>query len=259
MTDTHTHLYMEQFAGEESSVVEQAIAAGVNMMIFPGVDIASNDAMIHLSEKFPDNTRFCIGLHPTELGDDWQQKLDSLEKLLEDKRVVGIGETGIDLHWDDTNLEAQKEAFRRQLRWAADHNLPLVIHCRDGVEATLEVISGFKGELPVMIFHSFTSGIEDVTRIREVCDPYFGINGVVTFKNAQNLRDALPVIGLERIVLETDAPYLAPVPYRGQRNESKHIPLICAKIAETLGVSPEKVEEITDANAYRIFKLNASV
>lgn len=247
---------MEQFAGEESSVVEQAIEAGVKMMVFPGVDIPSNGAMIHLSEKFPEHTRFCIGLHPTELGDNWQQKLDALEPILKDNRVAGIGETGIDLHWDDSNLEAQKEAFGRQLQWAAEHKLPLIIHCRDGVEATLEVISGFKRELPVMIFHSFTSGIEDVNRIREVCDPYFGINGVVTFKNAQNLRDALPVIGLDRMVLETDAPYLAPVPYRGQRNESKYIPLICNKIAETLGVSPEKVEEITDANASKIFKFH---
>ncbi len=253
MTDTHTHLYMEDFDGEKEDAVRRAIDAGVGMMIFPAVSHESNRDMISLAEKFPQNTRFCVGLHPTELGEAWRSDLDCIEMMLNDPRVVAIGETGIDLHWDKSNLKSQQEAFARQLTWAADHNLPLIIHCRDGVEETLEVIGKFNGKLPVMIFHSFTSGISDVRRIREVCDPYFGINGVVTFKNAESLREALPEIGIERIVLETDAPYLSPVPYRGTRNESRHIPIICNKVAEVLGISTEEAEHITDRNAAMIF------
>lgn len=253
MTDTHTHLYMDDFEGEREAAVRRAIDAGVGMMIFPAVSPESNADMIALHEKFPDNTRFCIGLHPTELGENWREDLVMLEGMLDDPRVAGIGETGIDLHWDSSNVADQKEAFARQIEWAARKNLPLIIHCRDGVEETLDVIRNFKGEMPVMIFHSFTSGIEDVRRIREVCDPYFGINGVVTFKNAQAIRDALPEIGIDKIVLETDSPYLSPTPFRGTRNESKHIPLIRNKIAETLGITPAEVEEITDGNAKRIF------
>lgn len=255
MTDTHTHLYMQDYAGEEVATVKRAIDAGVGMMIFPAVSPESNAAMIELAEKFPDNTRFCVGLHPTELGDSWREDLDNLEEMLNDERVVAIGETGIDLHWDASNVKDQKEAFSRQLTWAAKHNLPVIIHCRDGVEETLDVIQNFPEKLPVMIFHSFTSGKEDVRRIREVCDPYFGINGVVTFKNAKELREALPEIGIDRIVLETDAPYLSPTPYRGTRNESCHIPLICSKVAETLDISMEDAEKITDGNARRIFRL----
>lgn len=254
MTDTHTHLYMNDFAGEEEAAVKRAIDAGVGMMIFPAVSPESNASMIELAEKFPDNTRFCVGLHPTELGESWREELDNLEKMLDNPKVAAIGETGIDLHWDASNIGVQKEAFCRQLRWTAEHNLPLIIHCRDGVEETLDVIKNFKGTLPVMIFHSFTSGLQDVRRIREVCDPYFGINGVVTFKNAKELREALPEIGIDRIVLETDAPYLSPTPYRGTRNESMHIPLICSKVAETLKISMKDVERITDENAKQIFQ-----
>ncbi len=253
MTDTHTHLYMAEFEGEREAAVRRAIDAGVMMMIFPAVSPASDAEMIALAGKFPRNTRFCAGIHPTELGDSWRSDLNSVEKLLCDPRVVAIGETGIDLHWDNSNIEIQKEAFARQLAWAVQYNLPLIIHCRDGVEETLEVIGNHNGELPVMIFHSFTSGIEDVRRIREVCDPYFGINGVVTFKNAEALREAIPEIGIDRIVLETDSPYLSPVPYRGTRNESCHIPLICNKVAETLEISMEETERITDRNAAQIF------
>ena len=149
----------------------------------------------------------------------------------------------------------QKEAFARQLEWAQRCDLPVIIHCRDGVEETLDVLKNIKGKLPKLIFHSFTSGPEDVRRIREVCDPWFGINGVVTFKNAKPLREALTLIGLDRIVLETDAPYLAPTPHRGERNDSSLIPLILAQVSETLGIPKEEVEKQTDLNAKAIFDL----
>lgn len=245
---------MEAFAGDEDRAVERAVAAGVTMMVFPGVSPESQDALEELHARHPEHTRIAIGLHPTELGDDWQSKLDDIESSLSKGKYSAIGEVGIDLHWEKENVEDQKLAFARQLAWAQRYGLPLIIHCRDGVEETLDVIRKAEGTLPVMIFHSFTSGPEDVRKIREVCDPYFGINGVVTFKNAAELREALPEIGIDRMVLETDAPYLAPVPYRGSRNESAYIPMIKEKIAETLGLPPAEVERITDDNAKKIFR-----
>lgn len=255
MTDTHTHLYMDAYAGEKEDVVRRAIEAGVTQMIFPGVSPESHNDMMELHRLFPQHTRVALGLHPTELGDDWCRKLDDMEQLLDGDTFCAIGEIGIDLHWNADNVEDQKEAFARQIEWAQRYSLPVIIHCRDGVKETLEVLKKVKGPLPHLIFHSFTSGPDDVKLIREVCDPWFGINGVVTFKNAKPLREALPLIRIDRIVLETDAPYLAPAPYRGQRNESSYIPLILNQVAETLGLSIDEVERITDLNAKKVFGL----
>lgn len=254
MIDTHTHLYMEEFSGEETEIVMKAIASGVDKLIFPGVSMESTPSMVSLYKKFPDNVRICIGIHPTELKSNWREELSELEKYLDLPGIAGVGETGIDLHWDQTNLEIQKEAFSEQIRWASKLDLPLIIHCRDGLDAALEVIEEFSGSLPKMIFHSFTSSIEDVKRIREICDPYFGINGVVTFKNAKLLQNSLFEIGLNRIVLETDSPYLSPSPFRGERNDSSKLPIIAMKVSEILGTSLQEVETITDNNAKKIFK-----
>ena len=254
MTDTHTHLYMDAYEGDQAGAVERAIASGVTMMIFPDVCPESHEAMVRLHRLYPYNTRITLGLHPTEVKEDVDRVLDTMESLLDSGDYVAIGEIGIDLHWDSSTLEAQKRAFARQLEWGACRALPVIIHCRDGIDATLEVIKECKYPLPTLIFHSFTSGIEDVRRIREVCNPYFGINGVVTFKNAAELREAIPEIGIEKIVLETDAPYLAPVPHRGGRNESSYIPFIRDKIAEILNLSSEEVEQITDDNSKKIFR-----
>lgn len=257
MTDTHTHLYTPEFESGGRSAVERSLAAGVDMMILPNIDEASLQPMIELHRAFPTNTRIAIGLHPTELGEDWRETLDRMEDMLEKdaSSFSAIGETGIDLHWNASNLEDQKEAFGRQYDWAVRYELPLIIHSRDGLEETLDVIASRPGVQPRMIFHSFTAGITEVRRIREICDPWFGINGVVTFKNAESLRDALPEIGIERIVLETDSPYLAPGPYRGSRNESAYLPVIAARIAGRLGLTPEETERATDLNAAWLFNL----
>lgn len=257
MTDTHTHLYMDAFSGEESEAVERALVAGVTRLVFPGVSPAEYDSMMALHRRFPENTRVALGLHPTELGDDPDAILDDMENLLPGD-FSAIGEIGIDLHWEDKDMERQQRVFARQLGWARKWDLPLIIHCRDGLDALLEVLRQEKESLPVMIFHSFTSGPEDVRKIREVCDPYFGINGVATFKNGKEVREAIPEIGIDRIVLETDSPYLAPVPHRGTRNESSYIPLICGCVASTLGLPEEEVERITDENAARIFSFPLS-
>ena len=257
MIDTHTHLYVEEFEDGGAEAVERAIDSGVWMMVFPCIDTTSFDAMNGLHERYPDNTRIGIGLHPTELGNDFEHLLDDFEQLLEKEpsRFCAIGETGIDLYWEKENVENQKRSFARHYQWALKYDLPLIIHCREGIDEVLDVISSFKGEYPKMIFHSFTYGAEEVKRIRRVCDPYFGINGVVTFKNAGQVREAVKEIGIERIVLETDSPYLAPVPYRGKRNESSYLGSVRDMIATVLEISPEEVECKTDANAVSIFRL----
>ena len=258
MTDTHTHLYMSDYGDGGAEAVQRAVDAGVEMMIFPGVDASSLDPMRSLHKRFPDNTRIAIGLNPTELGEDWEKVLDDMECQLKENpsEFCAIGETGIDLYWDTSTVEAQKRSFARQYEWALAYDLPLIIHCREGIEEALDVISSFGSEKrPELIFHSFTYGPEEVRRIREVCDPWFGINGVATFKNASNVRDAVAEIGIDRIVLETDSPYLAPVPHRGKRNESAYIGAVCNQVAQTLGLTSEEVERLTDEHAKKIFKL----
>lgn len=226
------------------------------MMILPAVDPSTFEPMMRLHERFPESTRIGIGLHPTELGADWERTLDDIERMLEENpgKFSAIGETGIDLYWDKSQREEQKISFGRQLDWAVKYDKPLIIHCREGLEDTLDVIASREERLPEMIFHSFTGSPADVRRIREVCDPWFGINGVVTFKNAKELREALPEIGIERIVLETDSPYLAPVPHRGKRNESAYLGSVCSMIASTLNISAKEVETLSDLHAKQIFK-----
>lgn len=258
MTDTHTHLYMSDFEDGGAEAVKRALDAGVGMMIFPGVDASSLGPMRILHARFPENTRIGIALHPTEVKDDWESVLADMERQLRENpsEFSAIGETGIDLYWDASTVEEQKKAFARHYELALEYDLPLIIHCREGIEEILEVIASFDGaKRPEMIFHSFTYGPEEVRRIREVCDPWFGINGVATFKNAAAVREAVKEIGLDRIVLETDSPYLAPVPHRGKRNESAFIPAVCAQVAQTLGVSSQEVERLTDQHAKKIFKL----
>ena len=194
------------------------------------------------------------------MGEDWREELDDIVKILSATSPVAIGEVGIDLYWDDSNLELQKEAFIAQILLAAETDLPVIIHCRDGVEVCCECIGKARaliksGELPPLVFHSFTGSPDDVVRIRKVCDPYFGINGVVTFKNSGALPDAVKEIGLDRLLLETDSPYLAPVPKRGRRNESSYLTFINSRIAEILGLSPEETAEATTRNAKAFFKI----
>lgn len=258
MTDTHTHIYMSDYDGELPDPVLRAMDAGVTRMVFPCVDLASLEPLSDLAVRYPDNIRTAIGLHPTEVKEDYRDVLDEMERTLRENpgRFSAIGEVGIDLYWDNSRRVEQSEAFERQLGWAREFSLPVIIHCREGLDDTLDILSRFaKGEpLPPLIFHSFTGSEADVRRIREVCDPWFGINGVVTFKNAPALREALPAIGIDRILLETDSPWLAPVPKRGGRNESAYIPYIRDRIAEVLAIPPAEVERVTDGSAAMLFR-----
>lgn len=254
MIDTHTHPYLEQFKDGGIEVVNKAIASGVTHLILPNVDLSTIAPMMQLHSLYPGCTSMAMGLHPTEVGDGWQKIVDEMEAMLENGGFVAVGEVGIDLYWEQDRRDDQIEAFRRQLEIAERLRLPVIIHNRDATSETITVIREVKPTVR-LIFHSFSGGPEVVKSIREVCDPMFGINGVVTFKNAQELRDALPVIGLDRLLLETDAPYLAPVPFRGRRNEPSYVAYTRDKIAEVLGLSSEEVERATDNNAKMTFGL----
>lgn len=265
MTDTHTHIYMAgKFAADSPDgcrlAADRAESAGVGMMVLPAVDRESAEEIVRLHRAKPDTTRTAFGLHPTEAGADWKEELADIRRTLEPTGPVAVGETGIDLYWTDANIEEQKAAFTAQLELGRELGLPVIIHCREGLEVCLDCIRECRDDsaanpLPGLIFHSFTGSPEDVRKIREVCDPYFGINGVVTFKNSGLLPDAVREIGTDRLLLETDSPYLAPVPKRGQRNESSYLHFINSKVAEILGISPKEAEEATDRNAKRIFKI----
>lgn len=258
MTDTHTHLYMaDSFPDDGPEAVARAVDAGVKMMIFPGVDLPTFQSLIELADRFPENVRIAFGIHPTELTPDWQMHLAEMRRQLGNRTPVAVGEVGVDLHWDASTVELQLEAFYHQLKLAWELQLPVIIHSRDALAETLSVIERFRNDngsqLPQLIFHSFTGSPADVDTIRKVCDPWFGINGVVTFKNARELVESVPIIGLERLLLETDSPYLAPVPWRGQRNESANLTAIRDKIASILKISPQEVEAATDRNARLLF------
>lgn len=252
--DTHTHPYLEQFENPVA-VVDKAIEAGVGLMILPNVDSASLQPLRALHLNRPTATRTAIGLHPTEVkSGPVEPQLDFVRKNISTlPGLVAVGEIGIDLYWDKTLVDNQMLAFEAQMQIARECGLPVIIHCREAFDETLEVIQSFK-EKPPMVFHSFGGTEKDVDRIRRICDPMFGINGIVTFKNS-GLRNVLPHIGLERIILETDAPYLAPVPFRGKRNEPAFLPYIAAHVAESLQQENSEIENATTANAKKLFSL----
>ncbi len=256
LVDTHTHLYLDEFAdGEGAAAVRRALNAGVGKMIFPNVDRSTVEPMRALHALFPECTYMAIGLHPTEVdGSDPCSQLGFVSDALNSKDIfVAIGEIGIDLYWDKTFRERQMQVFERQMQIAASLGLPAIIHCREGLDEALEVIDGLPA-VPNAVFHSFGGSEADVERIRRRGDFYFGINGIVTFKNS-SLRNVLPSIGIDRLLLETDSPYLAPVPHRGRRNESAYIIHTAAHVAASLGVTTDVLAAATAASSYRLFAL----
>lgn len=255
IVDTHTHLYLPEFDsdGGGRSAVERALAAGIGQMIFPNVDCSTIAPMKALHSEFPDSTSMAMGLHPTEIGENWSDRLDQVEaELRGSERYVAVGEIGMDLYWDKTFEREQMLAFERQMKWAQELDLPVIIHCRDAQPQLLEVLQGFRSSRGVM--HSFGGAPEDVDSIRKVVDYYFGVNGIVTFKNSK-LRETLPAIGPERLLVETDSPYLAPMPHRGRRNESAYIINTVGHIAESLGRNVEAISDETTQNARDLFAI----
>ena len=256
MIDTHTHLYLPEFITDENptggiEAVDRALNAGVTHMIFPNVDLTTIEPMHSLHAARKEVTSVAIGLHPTEVGASWRDDLDAVMAAMDPElSYVAIGEIGMDLYWDRTYEDAQMQALDTQLQIASKMNLPVIIHCREALPQTLEVLQAYPDARGVM--HSFGGTPHDVDKVRKVVDFYFGINGIVTFKNS-TLRQTLPAIGTNRLLLETDSPYLAPVPHRGRRNESAYITHTAAHIASSLSLPIEEIDRVTTQNARNLF------
>ncbi len=255
MIDSHSHIYCEAFDEDRDAVIARARAAGIRHIILPNENLESVARLAALHEQYPDYVSMTLGLHPEDVKDDCLDVLEKMRPLLDQYPLVAIGEIGIDLYWDKTWREQQRQALDIQLHWCHERDLPFIIHCREGLDDILDVIDHLDCPVPRGVFHSFTGTPEEVERIRERGDFYFGVNGIVTFKKS-TVSQLLPVIGLDRLLLETDSPYLAPVPNRGKRNESANIPHINDFIARVLGVSAEAVSAATDRNAITLFNLN---
>jgi len=251
--DTHTHLYLEEFDADRAETVANAIEQGVETLLLPNIDSGSIKPMLEMYRSFPTICKPMIGLHPTSVGENYKQELEIIEKNILLEKYVAIGEIGIDLYWDKTFLKEQIDAFSQQLMWAKKHNLPVVIHSRNSHKESVETIREIGLDNLRGVFHCFGGDANDALEVVKM-GFLVGIGGVVTFKNG-GLGSVVEAIGVENILLETDSPYLAPVPYRGKRNQSSYIPIIAKKIADICNVSIEKVAEITTKNAIKLFDL----
>ena len=251
--DTHTHLYLKQLNEDIDLVINRSKEIGVKKFIFPAIDSSHFDSMHSLKNKYPDNIYLMSGLHPTDVKEDFKDELDFVVNSLKTHDYVAIGEIGIDLYWDKTYLKQQQEAFRFQIRLAIKHDLPIVIHCRDAFDQIFEILD--KENCPKLtgVFHCFTGTLEQAKRAIDL-GFVLGIGGVVTFKNG-GIDKFLNQIDLKHLVLETDSPYLAPVPFRGKRNESSYIIHVVEKLSEVYGLSIEEIADITTKNAEKVFAL----
>ena len=252
ITDTHTHLYSEAFDDDRREVINRAIELGVTRFFIPAIDSTYTKAMFNLEKEFSEHVFLMMGLHPTHVKDNYKEELKHVEEMLTQRPFVAVGEIGIDLYWDKTTLSFQQDAFRRQIRLAKKYKLPIVIHCRESFNEIFEILEEEKGDDLYGIFHCFTGTIEQAHKAISY-NMKLGIGGVVTFKNGK-IDQFLNQIDLKHIVLETDAPYLAPTPYRGKRNESSYILNVLNKMSDVYNVPVEKIAEITTGNSKEVFK-----
>ena len=249
--DTHCHLYSEEFENDIEAVMKRAATEKVIKFFMPSIDSESTNAMLSLENKFPGMCFAMMGLHPCYVKENYQEELNKVESWLAKRKFAAIGEIGLDFYWDKTHVPQQYEAFRTQIEWALHYQLPIVIHCREAMQETINVIKEYVSRGITGIFHCFGGNYEEAQAIINA-GFYLGIGGVLTYKKS-GLQELLPKIGLEHLVLETDAPYLTPVPFRGKRNESSYLKYIIEKLAEMKNVSVEEVAAITTANANKVF------
>lgn len=250
--DTHTHLFATEFDEDRNEVVQRAIEAGVLKMVLPNIDELSVMAMNELVAQYPQNCYPMMGLHPCSIRKDVENQLLNFKACLEQKNIVAIGEIGIDLYWDKSTLPEQQIAFREQIRWAKALKLPIAIHARESFSEIFDVLDEENDTTLTGVFHCFTGGAEEVKKIRSYGGFKLGIGGVLTYKNA-NLSEVLLSVNLDEIILETDSPYLAPVPHRGKRNESSYLVCIAEKLVNIFGVSYSEIARITTENAFQLF------
>jgi hydrolase, TatD family len=253
LIDTHTHLYLPEFDADRDEVVNRAAGNGISKMLLPNIDTNSVKQMLDLVSRYSGICFPMTGLHPTSVKEDYLSQLETLENLITENKIIAIGEIGIDLYWDKTFLKEQIISFRQQIRFALQNKLPVVIHSRDAFPEVFSVLDEFNGEKLTGVFHAFTGNINDAEKALKMGFK-LGIGGIVTFKNS-GLDKIVKEIGPDNLILETDSPYLAPVPYRGKRNESSYICIINKKLAEIFNMSEEKIAEITYLNSVELFNL----
>lgn len=252
LTDTHTHLYYERDFEKRKALMQRCIDNEITRLFLPNVDSSSITMVSELVSEYPQNCFAMLGLHPCDVKENFKTELETIKQAITTHKIVAIGEIGIDLYWDKATLGIQQEAFLIQISWAKELNLPIVIHCRDAFNEVYELLQSVKDEKLRGIFHCF-SGTKEQADLMVDMGFYLGIGGVVTYKNA-GLDKVVEQLDLDNIVLETDSPYLTPVPFRGKPNESSYLVYIAQKIAEIKGVSIETVAEITTKNSMHVFK-----
>lgn len=253
ITDTHTHLYSEAFDGDRKEMMQRALDAGVQRFFIPAIDSTYTQSMLDLEKEYPENVFLMMGLHPTHVKENYKEELAQVEEWLSRRKFYAVGEIGIDLYWDKTFLKQQQDAFVYQIRLAKKHGLPIVIHCRESFDEIFEILEQEKGDGLFGIFHCFTGTLEQAHQAISY-GMKLGIGGVATFKNGK-IDQFLDQIDLEHIVLETDAPYLAPVPYRGKRNESAYISKVLEKLSGIYGKSIEEIASVTTENSKKVFDI----
>ncbi|MEO5889288.1 MAG: TatD family hydrolase [Ferruginibacter sp.] len=251
LTDTHCHLYGDEFSGDIDSVIKRAEIAGVECFYLPGIDSTVIKAMLDLEQRYPEKCKAMMGLHPCSVKENYKEELQIVEEWLGKRKFAAVGEIGLDYYWDKTFIAEQAAAFRTQIEWSIQYDLPISIHTRNAMQETIDIIKEYVPGGVRGVFHCFGGSLENA---KEIIGSgfYLGIGGVLTYKNA-GLAEVLAEVDLNYLVLETDAPYLTPVPFRGKRNESSYLKYVVAKLAETKKCSIEEVASITTANAEKIF------
>ena len=251
--DTHSHLYDEAFAGDEDAAVSRAKEAGVSRIIFPDIDSQSRNAMFSFADRHPGVVFPCLGLHPTSVDANWQNELSAMEAYM-DRDIKAIGEIGMDCYWSKDFIKQQQEVMRIQLELAAQRDLPVIIHSRESTELIINILKDCRHLNLRGVFHAYSGSFETYKELQRLGDWYIGIGGVLTYKKA-SIAETVKEIPLERILLETDSPYLTPVPFRGKRNESSYIPHIASRLAELTGNEISQIAETTTSNARKLFNI----
>ena len=252
MIDTHSHIYSEEFDTDRAETIQRAKEAGISHIVLPNCDSGTLPRMLALEAQYPGYCHAAIGLHPTSVKADYQKELDLVKSELERREFIAIGEIGIDFYWDKTYYKEQVIAFQKQIEWALEYKLPVIIHVRDSFRETMDALSLYKGSALKGVFHSFTGTLEEAQEIIAFKGFKLGINGIVTFKNS-GLAAVVEQIELEHILLETDSPYLTPTPYRGKRNESAYVQIVASKLAGVYNCSLSQIDEQTTRNAQSLF------
>ena len=253
--DTHSHLYSEQFKNDRTIAINEAIALGVDTILLPNISSKYTNNLLQLCNQFPENCFPMMGLHPCDVSEEnFDSEMQHVEIELATNKYIAVGEIGLDLYWDKTKIEVQKRAFIHQIKLAKKYQIPIAIHVREAFDEAIEIVESLNDNTLRGVFHCFTGSIVEAKRVIDLKDFYLGIGGVITFKNS-GLDQTIKEISLKNLILETDSPYLAPVPFRGKRNESKYLTKIAEKIAEIKNMTIKEIAEITTANAKKLFHI----